>query len=133
AISAPPNTARLTRLGQLWTWETTGRMPRLTEGPEMATRPNRKGIAQPKRLRHRILLLTFLLLLWSAGFTTAEGPSVGSIPSAASTRIAQVLAERRIDSSATWPGGATRGLRDIFRETVDAVPLIITQDTIGSS
>lgn len=64
-------------------------------------------------------------------------PSVASpgdaLPPAVSQRVAQVLAERHIDPSAKWPGGASRGLRDVFRDTVGAVPLVITTDSIGSS
>jgi S1-C subfamily serine protease len=56
-----------------------------------------------------------------------------NIPAVASARLGQVLAERHVDLSAKWPGGETRGLRDLFRESVSAVPLVIAKDGTGSS
>jgi S1-C subfamily serine protease len=66
--------------------------------------------------------------------TVMSGTSLADeIPASATQRIAQVLAQRQVDPSAAWPGGAPRGLRDVFRDTVGAVPLVITKDSIGSS
>jgi S1-C subfamily serine protease len=56
-----------------------------------------------------------------------------NIPAVATARLGHVLAERHVDLSAKWPGGATRGLRDMFRESVSAVPLVIAKDGTGSS
>src|SRR5262245_28190562 len=47
--------------------------------------------------------------------------------------VASALAGRRLDESRTWPGGAHRGLRDIFRDTASAVPLVISKQGIGSA
>jgi len=55
------------------------------------------------------------------------------ISPAVSQRVAQALAGRQVDALAKWPGGTPKGLRDIYRDSVSAVPLIITQNSIGSS
>ncbi len=71
--------------------------------------------------------------LWLAAAVISEAAAADEIPPAVSQRVAKVLGERRVDLSAKWPGGASRGLRDVFRESVAAVPLVITKDSIGSS
>lgn len=71
--------------------------------------------------------------IWSLTPVISGADSVTLIPPSASHRVGEVLGERHVDQSAKWPGGPTRGLRDVFRETVSAVPLVITRDSTGSS
>jgi S1-C subfamily serine protease len=71
--------------------------------------------------------------LWLATAVISEAAAADEIPPAVSQRVAQVLGERHVDLSAKWPGGAYRGLRDVFHETASAVPLVITKESIGSS
>lgn len=71
--------------------------------------------------------------LWLAAAGISEAAGADKIPPAVSQRVATVLDGRHVDPSAKWPGGPSRSLRDLFRETVSAVPLVITQDGIGSS
>lgn len=71
--------------------------------------------------------------LWLAAAGISEAAAADEIPRAVSQRVATVLAERHVDPSAKWPREPSRSLRDLFRETVSAVPLVITQDGIGSS
>ncbi len=80
-----------------------------------------------------VILATTIVGLGSPTAVISEADGADTIPPAISQRVAQVLADRHIDPSAKWPGGASRGLRDVFYETVGAVPLVITKDSIGSS
>ena len=63
----------------------------------------------------------------------AVAASAELIPPSASQRVGQVLAERHVDQSAKWPGGVSRGLRDIFRDCASAVPFVIARRGTGSS
>lgn len=80
-----------------------------------------------------LILATTLIGIGLPADVIWAADSLDAIPPAVSQRIADVLAERRVDASAKWPGGLSRGLRDLFRETVAAVPLVIASDGIGSS
>lgn len=71
--------------------------------------------------------------LFFASPVNCQADPEDAIPPAASQRVAWVLADRKVDLSAKWPGGPSRGLRDVFRDSVAAVPLVITKDSIGSS
>jgi hypothetical protein len=92
------------------------------------------GPLKRSRQSGALILRTALLGLWVlTAAVSSDAASADTISAAVSKRVAQVLADRQVDLSAKWPGGQSRGLRDVFRETVSAVPLVITQDSIGSS
>jgi S1-C subfamily serine protease len=84
-------------------------------------------------LERRGIIAAATVGLWLAAAGISEAAAADEIPPAVSQRVATVLAERHVDPSAKWPREPSRSLRDLYRETVSAVPLVITQDAIGSS
>jgi S1-C subfamily serine protease len=103
--------------------------PEVSEG-EFRVTSSRTGPIKRARQR-RMTAVT--VSLWLLAAVPSEAASTDAIALGASERVGQVLAGRRVDQSAKWPGGPSRSLRDIFRDTVAAVPLVITKDSIGSS
>jgi S1-C subfamily serine protease len=95
------------------------------------TLPSRSPFAaRPSGVAILAVAIVGLLLTSSMPSQAAAG---GPFPPTVSQQVAQVLGGRHVDQAAKWPGGASRGLRDIFRDSVSAVPLVIAQDAIGSS
>jgi S1-C subfamily serine protease len=90
-------------------------------------------LLQPALWSWQFIVTAAIVGILSLTALISEADSVDGISQTASQRVGQVLAERHVDHSATWPGGPSRSLRDVFRETASAVPLVITQDSIGSS
>jgi len=114
-------------------------MTRRTHRPD-ATQPTRSNRLRsqnrwaPRPVDVRVLAtLTVWLWLVSSVMSQAASADPELIPSAVSQRVGQVLGERHVDVSAKWPGGASRGLRDVFQDSVSAVPLVIAQDATGSA
>jgi S1-C subfamily serine protease len=94
------------------------------------SRPMRRSPAA-EALRHVLAASIGCVWLFVAAATDAGSPEAMAVRT--SQRIGEVLADRRVDVSAKWPGGASRGLRETFKDTVGAVPLVISTDGVGSS
>jgi S1-C subfamily serine protease len=90
------------------------------------------GLLQTTRL-WLLIVVAIVSAVWALPAVISQADSSDVIPPSVSRRIGQALADRHVDQTAKWPGGASRGLRDLFRETVSAVPLVIARDGIGSS
>jgi len=89
--------------------------------------------AGPTKGAGQLRMTAATVALWLLAAVVSEAASTDAISPAASERVGRVLAGRRVETSAKWPGGPSRSLRDLFRDTVAAVPLVITKDSIGSS